>query len=225
MTARPSRAGLVGGAVYLAAGAAWLALASPPGGWRWLAWFVAVAAVEAFIPGAANQVSLARAHLAAPALAYALSGGGLGGLAVTVAIAGATDLVDGAAARRFGGPTQLGGGLDPVVDGIFFGATAVGLAAGGAYPAWLAAVVAGRYALPALAGAVLLALGRRPLLRHTFFGQASTSLIAVLLGWVALWRGLGFDSRRIVQAAEVVIPVFTALTFANLAFGLRRRQA
>lgn len=175
-----------------------------------------------FLPGPANQLSIARAHLAAPALAYSLTGAGLGGLAVTVALAGATDLADGALARRFGGPSQLGGGLDPVVDGIFFGATAIGLAAGGDYPAWLAAVVVARYVLPALAGGVLLALGRRPLLRHTFFGQASTSLNAVLLGWVALWRGAGLDSGRIVVAAEIVLPLFAALTFVNLAFGLRR---
>jgi cardiolipin synthase len=187
-----------------------------------LGWFVVVAAVQAFIPGVANQVTMARAHLAAPALAYSLTGAGLGGLAATVALAGATDVVDGTLARRFGGPTQLGGGLDPVVDGFFFGATAVGLAAGGAYPDWLALVVCGRYAVPAAVGAVLLALGRRPLLRHTFFGQVSTSLNAVLLGWVALWRGFGLDSVRIVLAAEVVLPLFALLTFANLAWGLRR---
>lgn len=178
--------------------------------------------MELFLPGPANQLTISRAHLAAPALAYSLTGAGLGGLAVTVALAGATDVLDGTAARRFGGPSQLGGGLDPVVDGLFFGATAIGLAAGHAYPFWLAAVVVARYGLPALVGAALLTAGRRPLLRHTFFGQASTSLNAVLLGWVALWRHLGLDSTRIVLAAEIVLPLFALLTFANLGWGLRR---
>ena len=36
---------------------------------------------------------------------------------------------------------RLGGALDPVVDGIFFGAVALGLALGGAYPLWLAGLV------------------------------------------------------------------------------------
>ena len=212
----------MGGAVYLVLGAAWLVIASPAGALHYLPWFVGVAAVQVFIPGVANQVTMARAHLAAPALAYAMSGSGFGGLAATVALAGATDIVDGTVARRFGGTSQLGGGLDPVVDGLFFGATALGLAFGGAYPLWLALVVVGRYVLPALAAAAILATGRRPLLRHTFFGQVSTAMNGVLLGWVALWRGLSLDPARIVLAAEVVIPFFAVLTFANLAFGLRR---
>ncbi len=178
-------------------------------------------AAQAFLPGVANQVTVARAHLAAPALTYALTPGGFGGLAATVALAGATDLLDGTVARTFDRPTQLGGGLDPVVDGLFFGATAAGLAAGGAYPWWVFAVVAARYGLPALAGGVLLLLRRPVQLRHTFFGQVSTALIGVLLGWVALWRGFGLDPARIVSAAEVVIPVSAVLTFANLAWRAR----
>lgn len=180
-----------------------------------------VAAVQAFLPGLANQVTMARAYLALPALAYAVQSGALGSLAATVAVAGLTDLSDGRIARRWDKPTQLGGGLDPVVDGVFFGATAVGLAIGGAYPWWVAGVVAGRYALPALVGGALLLNGRRVTLRHSFFGQVSTALIGVLLGWVALWRGLGFDSSRIVTAAEVVIPIATVLTFANLGWAVR----
>lgn len=166
-------------------------------------------------------MTFARAYLALPALAYALQPRGLGGLAATVAVAGATDLLDGTIARRFEKPTQLGGGLDPVVDGVFFGAAAFGLAAGGACPWWMFGVIAARYGLPALAGGVLVLLRRPVQLRHTFFGQVSTALIGVLLGWVALWRGLGLDPTRILTAAEVVIPAATALTFANLAWAAR----
>jgi cardiolipin synthase (CMP-forming) len=182
---------------------------------------VALGFVQTFLPGIANQVTFARAFLALPALAYALQPLGFGGLAATVAIAGATDLLDGTVARRLERPTQLGGGLDPVVDGIFFGATAFGLAAGGAYPWWMFGVVAGRYGLPALAGGVLVLLKRPVTLRHTFFGQVSTALIGLLLGWIALWRGFGLDPARIVTAAEVVIPVASVLTFANLIWSAR----
>lgn len=212
-----SRAGVAWAAGYAVLGTGWLVVGHPPGDrFVFAIWFSALIVVELMIPGAANQVTLARAYLAAPAYAYATQGGGFGLLALTIALAGLSDLVDGTVARRFDKPTQFGGGLDPVVDGIFFGAVAVGLAAGGAYPAWLAAVVVGRYALPAAVGGLLLALGRPPQLRHTLFGQVSTVVNAVLLGWVALFRGLGQDAGAVVAAAEVVIPLAAAASFAHL---------
>ncbi len=214
---RPSRIGLVAAATGAVVGVAWLRLTEPPGPLAaYLVWLVAVVALAAVTPGLANQVTLVRAYLAAAAFAYGLRPQSLGLLALTVALAGLSDLADGAVARRWDRPSQLGGGLDPVVDGLFFGAAAVALAIGGAYPAWLAGLVVARYALPALAGLVLLAGRSAPPLRHTIFGQVSTSLIAVLLGWVALWRGIGQDPAPIVVVASIVIPAATALTFANL---------
>jgi cardiolipin synthase len=177
---------------------------------------LAVAGAGLWLPGTANQVSLARAYLAAPAMTYAVDSGRLGLLAVTVALAGLSDLVDGTIARRSGEATPLGGALDPVVDGLFFGAVAVGLAVGGAYPAWLAAIVVLRYALPAAVGGILLRLGRAPGLRHTPLGQVATTMIALLLGWAALWRGLGLDAGPLVAGAEVAIPMVTLGAFANL---------
>ena len=221
MRLRPRRAGIVGGAVYLALILLWWSAARPSA--LWALWFLPVLCVGVFLPGAANQVTLARAYLAAPALVYARHPSGLGLLAVTVALAGVTDLLDGTLARRFGNPTAVGGALDPVVDGVFFGAVGLGLWLGAAYPGWLALVVFARYAGPALAGGVLLAAGRRPELRHTLFGQVSTTLIAILLGGVALLRGLGQDPSPVVVAGEVVIPVATLLTFGNLGWALRAK--
>jgi hypothetical protein len=76
-----------------------------------------------------------------------------------------------------------------------------------------------------LAGGLLLAMGRRPELRHTLMGQVSTVLILVLVGGVCLFRALNQDPSRLLQAAEVVIPVATAATYANLAWALRRERA
>jgi Phosphatidylglycerophosphate synthase len=214
-----NRVGITGGAVYLVLGLLWVWLAQPPGpAWLLVGWFAVVAAAESFIPGEANQVSLARAHLAAPALAYSLAPGRLGLLAVVVAVAGLSDLVDGTVARRFERPSMFGGGLDPVVDGLFMGALAIGLAWGGAFPLWLALVVVARYLLPALVGGVLIALRRRPELRHTLTGQVSTSLILVLLGGICLFRFLNQDVGNVVVGAEVVIPIATAATFVHLAW-------
>lgn len=218
---RVTRGGLVASAVYLVIGLAWVALARPEGALLAAAWVMAIGAVGAFVPGEANQVTLARAYLAAPALAYAVAGR-YAPLAVAVAVAGLTDLLDGTVARRMERPSSLGGGLDPVVDGLFMGALVAGLAAGGAIPGWLALVVIARYLLPALAGGALLALGRRPELRHTLTGQVSTTLILVLIGGICLLRGLNQDPGNLLPAAEVVIPIVTAATYVHLALALRR---
>lgn len=222
---RFNRVGASGAVIYLALGLLWVVLARPPGQtWLMVAWFVAVAAGEAFIPGEANQVSLARAYLAAPALAYALAPGHLGALAVVLAVAGLTDLVDGTVARRFEHPSTLGGGLDPVVDGVFLGAVVVGLALGGELPLWLALVIVARYALPAIGGLVLISAHRRPELRHTLSGQVSTSLNIILVGGTCLFRFFNQDASNVVLGAEVVIPIATIATFVHLAWIARRRR-
>jgi cardiolipin synthase (CMP-forming) len=216
---RLNRVGASASIAWVLLGAAWtFAIGSP---W-WLAWFLAVALVGMLIPGVANQVSLARAYLAAPALVYALAGQ-FGAVAVVVAVAGLTDLVDGTVARRIGSPSQFGGALDPVVDGLFMCGLALGAAIGGAFPVWLGLVAIARYALPALAGGVLLAAGRRPQLRHTLTGQVSTVLILVLLGGACLLRALGQDSSGLVTGAEVAIPIATVATWMHLAWAAFRR--
>jgi len=210
-------------AAYLVLGLAWTLVARPPGpAALFVGWFVLVAVVAAFIPGLANQVSLARAYLAAPALAYSMAPGNLGPLAVVLAIAGLTDLVDGTIARRFDRPSNLGGGLDPVVDGVLLGAVGVGLVVSAIIPFWLAAVIVARYLLPAVGGGVLISMHRRPELRHTVSGQISTALIIVLIGGICLFRFFGQDASNVVAGAEVVIPIATLATFIHLgwaAFG------
>jgi len=218
---RLNRIGVFAGVAYLVLGVAWAWWAGVP---LAVAWFVFVAVVGAFIPGEANHVTLARAYLAAPVLVYAVRGS-FGPIAVAVALAGLTDLADGTIARRLARPSSLGGALDPVVDGVFMGALVIGLAVGRVFPLWLALVVVARYLLPALAGGVLIAAGRRPELRHTLTGQVSTTLILVLVGGVCLFRGLDQDSSGLLNAAEIVIPVATVATYVHLAFALRRGPA
>jgi cardiolipin synthase len=219
---RLNKVGITGGAVYLGLGLLWVWLAQPPGpGWVLVGWFTVVALVEAFIPGEANQVSLARAHLAAPALVYSLAAA-LGLLAVVLAIAGLTDLVDGTIARRFDRPSTLGGGLDPVVDGVLLGGVVIGLAIGGIFPLWLAGVIVARYLLPAVGGLVLIYLHRRPELRHTVSGQISTALIIILVGGICLFRFMNQDVTNVIVGAEIVIPITTVATFVHLGWVARR---
>jgi len=221
-----TRAAIAASVVYVVAGLAWAWLSGQPGSpLSVTAWIVVVAVAGAFIPGIANQVTLARAYLAAPALVYAMSPGGFGPLAVTVAFAGLTDLVDGTIARRTRAVSSLGGGLDPIVDGMFIGAMGLGLTAAGAIPLWLAVVALARYVLPAAGGAVLVLRHTRIEFRHTATGQISTTLNLVLIGGVALLRGLNLDPRNLVIGAEIVIPIATVATFIHLALVLRRQQA
>jgi len=217
-----NRAGVAFGAAYVVLGVVWVAVANPASPVLLVGWFVIVAAFGGFVSGIANQVSLARAHLAAPALVYSLGSNRLGYLAVVLALAGLTDLVDGTIARRFDKPSMLGGGLDPVVDGILLGAVAVGLALGGIFPLWLAAVVVVRYLLPAVVALVLLSTGRRPELRHSVSGQVSTALIIVLVGGICLFRFMNQDASNVVIGAEIVIPIATVATFVHLGLLARR---
>jgi len=209
----------------LVLGVAWVGLANPGSPLLLLGWFVLVAVVGSFIPGIANQVSLARAYLAAPALVYSLSPDRLGFLAVVLAVAGLTDLVDGTIARRFDKPSMVGGGLDPVVDGVLLGAVAAGLAVGGIFPLWLAAVIVLRYLFPAVVALVLLSSGRRPELRHSVSGQISTALIIVLVGGICLFRFMNQDATNVVIGAEIVIPIATVATFVHLGWLARRSLA
>lgn len=208
------------------AGSAWALLSGQPGpAWLEVVWFGTVAAFGIRFAGVANQVTLSRAYLAAPALVYAMKPPDFGLLAITVALAGLTDLVDGTIARRTHAVSRLGGALDPVVDGIFIGAMGLGLTIAGAIPVWLALVAFARYLLPGLAGGVLLLQHRQVDFRHTLTGQISTTLILVLIGGVALLRALGANPANLVVGAEVVIPIATLATFVHLAVALRQRPA
>jgi cardiolipin synthase (CMP-forming) len=166
--------------------------------------------------GVANLVTGSRIVLAIPGFFLALSPSGLPWLALVVAVAGVSDLVDGTIARRFDRPTKFGAALDPIADGFFFGAVASGLAAGGLYPAWLAVLVVLRYLVPSIVGLVLILLRRLPSLRHTFFGQLSTALVAVLLGGLALFRFLSIPTDGLLLVTEVVLPIATVLAWIEL---------
>jgi cardiolipin synthase len=60
------------------------------------------------------------------------------------AAAAATDVMDGAAARRWGTATRAGAYLDPIADKCLLSGVFVALAAAGAAPWWLVGVIFGR---------------------------------------------------------------------------------
>jgi cardiolipin synthase len=73
----------------------------------------------------------------------------------------ATDWVDGMVARRTGQVSELGKWLDPIADRVAIGAALITLVVRGAFPLWAALLILVRDGLILLAGAVLLARGKR----------------------------------------------------------------
>ena len=112
--------------------------------------------------------------------AHWATGGAYLPMVAVFGLAAVTDLADGWLARRRHASTRWGRLYDPLMDGIFFSAAAISLAAIGILPEWLAALVTFRYALPIVGGLAFLVIRRRALrVRHTPWGRASSAAIAV----------------------------------------------
>lgn len=126
-----------------------------------------------------------------------------------LALAAATDWLDGRLARVLNQYSRLGELLDPAADRLFIFVTLVVLAVRDVVPLWLVVVIVGRDALLTLVLAVLMAVRAGPLPVH-FVGKAGTfallyalpllllaemrgtlGLVADVAGWAfALW-GVG----------------------------------
>ncbi len=81
--------------------------------------------------------------------------------AAALAVAGATDFVDGYVARRFNQVTMLGKVLDPTADRVVVVTGVIAITVYGAVPVWLAVLVLAREVLVSSAVLALAALGAR----------------------------------------------------------------
>lgn len=90
-----------------------------------------------------NAITLARIALVAP-LVWLIANHRFGSALVVVAIAGASDALDGLLAKRFGWRSWLGGVLDPLADKILLIACFISLDLAGVIPDWLMWLVVGR---------------------------------------------------------------------------------
>jgi cardiolipin synthase len=123
-----------------------------------------------------------------------LAGGWLFGAAAT------TDLLDGAVARRFGGESRIGLYLDPVADKILLTTIYIGLAAAGAVPVWLVAVIFGRDLwILLLSGIALRFTGFRDL-EPSIWGKASTFLQVMTA--VAVMAANGYHDPVLARIGE-----------------------
>lgn len=126
--------------------------------------------------------------------------------------AGVTDALDGWLARRFGWSSRLGALLDPVADKALMLGAYLSLAAAGAVPVWLAALIVGRDAAILLFAATMLALGRRRSFPPSLWGKLST-LCQITAGSFAIGvRAFG------VAAVEPWLPALFVLTAAATAW-------
>ncbi len=96
-----------------------------------------------------------------------------GWAAVLLAVMGATDWVDGFAARRLGQVSELGKVLDPVADRLVLGSAVVALLLDGSVPRWIAAAVIARE-LAVAAVTVGAALGGASRIDVRWVGKAGT---------------------------------------------------
>ncbi len=143
----------------------------------------------------ANCLTALRLALTPPIVAAMWTG--RHGLALALfALAAATDVLDGAAARQFGLETPFGAYLDPIADKCLLSAMFLALAGAGMVPWWFVVIVLGRDVYLLLTAAILLRFTSRRKFPPSVWGKASTfiqivtviaALTAGMLGHSNLW--------------------------------------
>ena len=149
-----------------------------------------------------NAITLLRILLVAP-IAWLLWQARYPEALVLMAIAGASDAVDGLLARRFGWGTEFGKFVDPLADKVMVLAVFLALTFQGAVPLWLAAVVVGRDAI-ILAGAGVYRLWFHEIsMSPTLISKVNTAVqIVVLLLVLFGLCGFGFPSGLALAVAD-----------------------
>ncbi len=133
-----------------------------------------------------NLITLARILLT-PLFVFSLINGRHSTAFAVLLAAGATDLLDGFAARQLRQRTRIGLWLDPAADKLmitaaFVALTIPALAAPHALPVWLTAVVIGRDVVIALGAAIVILLRGSRLFPPSIAGKTST-VFQVLTVW------------------------------------------
>ena len=109
---------------------------------------------------------------------------------------------------------------DPFMDALFFLSAALGSYLLGIVPAWLALLIAVRYAAPVLVTPFVFLANRRPELVHTVWGRRNTLYTGVVL-FVLFWVRLAGGPVWL-AALIVAIPTLVPTTLLHFAALLRR---
>jgi len=141
-------------------------------------------------------------------------------------IAGASDALDGAIARRLDAVTAFGTLLDPVADKLLMNAGYLSAAASGIMPWWLAAVVFSRDAAFALAAAMTRLFYAEVALLPLAIGKLNTGLQVSYGSFALAVAAFGWEPGRVEQPLAVAVAAFTLLSgFGYGAVWLRRIRA
>jgi cardiolipin synthase len=137
-------------------------------------------------------------------------------------VLGATDWVDGYAARHLGQVSTVGKVLDPTADRVLVGAAVVASLVDGAVPVWVGVAVLVREALVSGAVVVLAALGARRI-DVRWAGKAGTFglMVALPLFLVghseASWRHVALAMAWIAAVPGLVLAWYAAVGYVPLA--------
>jgi len=150
----------------------------------------------------ANGLTALRLLLAPPIVAAMWAGRYRLALAL-FAVAAATDVLDGAAARHFSLESPFGAYLDPIADKILLSAMFLAMAGAGMVPWWFVAIVVGRDVYLLLAAAILFRFTTRRKFPPSVWGKAST-FVQIVTAITSLAAGLWGHSNLWIPAAALV---------------------
>lgn len=132
-----------------------------------------------------NAISVGRVILVVPT-AWCLWSGDYVAALVLMAVAGASDAIDGWLARQFDWSSQFGATIDPLADKFLVGSLFLVMAVQGHLPIWAVAVVVGRDVI-IIAGAIAYrVLFQRIEFAPTFISKANTAMQIVVVLLVLL---------------------------------------
>ncbi|MBI1239686.1 MAG: CDP-alcohol phosphatidyltransferase family protein [Alphaproteobacteria bacterium] len=163
-----------------------------------------------------NALTLLRIVLV-PLIIWFIVGGDHGAAFAVFAIAGITDMVDGALARGFGWHSRLGAYLDPLADKALLASCFVALGYGGAIPLWLVVIVVGRDAAILAGVAVLQAMRRALVIRPMLISKVNTAVQVMYVALVLLSAGLIAVPGSILTGASLVTAGLTIGSWAAYA--------
>jgi cardiolipin synthase len=139
------------------------------------------------------------------------------------AAASATDVLDGAAARRLAQVTRAGAYLDPIADKCLLSGVFLALAFARAVPWWLLAVIFGRDLFILLGAAVLWLLSERSF-PPSVWGKISTFVqVSTALAWMAR---AAFPASPIVHFSSAMLwPCAASTIWSGMHYAWRAVQA
>jgi cardiolipin synthase len=166
-----------------------------------------------------NLVTLARLLLAPFIFSAILNGRAFAALSL-VALASATDILDGYLARHFGAATPAGAFLDPIADKVLLTGVYLALALNGSVPKWLFWVILGRDLLILTASAMALATTKLRAFPPSIWGKAST-FFQLLTAGTFLSRNAFGGPLLAVLSATLVWPTLALTVWSGIHYGWR----